>query len=53
MENKVYVAYKKYFNGGVVIMDVYYSPDDAQRRCDEAEEELNVAWTDWESFEIK
>lgn len=53
MENKVYVAYKKYFNGGFVVLGVYYSPDDAKRRCDEAEEEGYVEWADWDSFEIK
>lgn len=53
MENTVYVAYKKYFNGDVVIMGVYYSPDDAKHRCDEAEEESCVAWADWESFKIQ
>lgn len=53
MKNTVYVAYKKYLNGGFVILGVYRDPDDARRRCNEAEEEDLCMWADWEPCEIK
>ena len=54
MENKVYVAIAHYFSGEVVILGVYYSPDDARRVCDEWEDEhINCDWTEWEPFEIQ
>jgi len=53
MENTVYVAYKRYFSGDFLILGVYYSPDDARRICDEAEEDVNCSYADWEYFEIQ
>ena len=53
MNNTVYVAYKRYFSGDFLILGVYYSSDDAQRICDEAEEDVYCSYADWESFEIK
>lgn len=54
MENTVYVAYAHYFNGEVIIIGVYYNPDDARRVCEEWEDEHGTCdWTEWESFEIK
>ena len=53
MQNTVYVAYKRYFSGGFLILGVYRSPDDAQRICDEAEEDVNCSYADFEYFEIK
>ena len=52
MYDVVYVAYKKYFSGDVIILGVYSSPDLAQARCDEAEEDVNCAYAEWESFSI-
>lgn len=54
MENTVYVAYAHHFDKHVVIIGVYYSPDDARRACEEWENEyVYCDWTDYESFEIK
>lgn len=54
MNNTVYVAYAHHFDGHVVVLGVYYSPDDARHACKEWEDD-NVCcdWTEWESFEIK
>ena len=53
MESTVYVAYKRYFSGDFLILGVYYSPDDAKRHCDEAEEDPYCSYADFESFEVK
>ena len=53
MDNTVYVAYKRYFSGDFLILGVYYSSDDAQRRCDEEEEDVNCSYADWEYFKIE
>lgn len=53
MNKTVYVAFKRYFSGDFLILGVYYSPDDAKRRCDEAEEDVNCSYADYEWFEIQ
>lgn len=53
MNNTVYVAYKRYFSGDFLILGVYYSPDDAQRHCNEEEDDPYCSYADFESFEIQ
>lgn len=53
MNNTAYVAYKRYFSSDFLILGVYYSPDDARRICDEAEDDVNCSYADFECFEIK
>lgn len=54
VNSTVYVAYAHHFDGHVVILGVYYSPDDARRVCKEWEDEYGMCdWTEFESFEIK
>ena len=54
MDNMVYVAYAHHFDGHVVILGVYYGPDDARHVCKEWEDEYDMCdWTEWESFIIQ
>lgn len=51
---KVYVAYAHHFNGCVIIIGVYYNPDDAASACQNWENEhVYCDWTEWESYEVK
>lgn len=54
MDNTVYVAYAHYFCGDVIILGIYYSPDDARLICEEWENDhIDCDWAEWEPFEIR
>lgn len=54
MDNTVYVAYAHHFDNPVVIIGVYYNRDDAQRACEEWEDDFDFCyWTEFDSFEIQ
>ena len=54
MDNMVHVAYAHHCYGYVVILGVYYSPDDARHVCKEWKDEHPMCdWTEFKSFEVK
>ena len=52
--NTVYVAYAHHFDGHMIVIGVYYNPDDARHVCEEWESKhAHCDWTEWEPFEIR